>query len=383
MYSVFRVRIPVPGCQFNPCAQRSPYNAAIRCGSIVSMRRGLAPGLLITSGVLLMRCFASYEVAEGPSAVGGGGSGATAGAAGAAATAGSSAGTAGIGGSGGHGGNAGSGAAAATGGAGGTAGSGATDGGADCGDAGTCGPLEECGSAGTTQLCVAKKVSVKAPEGGTYFIDATEVTAAQYSAWFATMPSVSALPDYCKSNSDGGVWKPAFNACGGEGNYPAVNVDWCDAYGYCLGVDKRLCGKIGGGANWYIDDTKESVDQWYNACTSGGTVMYPYGNTYLADICDGSDYWANRDAGSLLAALPVGSMSGCESSVQGFRGVYDLSGNVWEREDSCNGTSGDVDQCHVRGGSFADAGNYLKCEVNSTSSRSSRNSAVGFRCCGQ
>ena len=31
-------------------------------------------------------------------------------------------------------------------------------------------------------------------------------------------------------------------------DYPVVNVSWCDAYAYCASHEKRLCGKVGGGA---------------------------------------------------------------------------------------------------------------------------------------
>jgi formylglycine-generating enzyme len=283
-----------------------------------------------------------------------------------------SAGNAGNGGAG----NGGSGANAGGGGVAGSSGQGGMGGNMACGDAGTCGPLEECGSAGTRPLCVAMQVLIPAPMGDPYFMDATEVSASQYKAWLLTIPSPSTLPSYCKSISDGGVWKTAFNIGGGIGNHPAVDVDWCDAHGYCKGVGKRLCGKIGGGSTdpstGYNDAT---VDQWYNACTSGGVDIYPYGNTYQGQTCNGADYSS--------AVATVGSMTGCESPVQGYGGVYDLSGNVWEWEDSCDGNAGSSDKCRIRGGSFLydSSGGGLRCDDAASYSRNVMGGDVGFRCC--
>jgi hypothetical protein len=48
----------------------------------------------------------------------------------------------------------------------------------------------------------------------------------------------------------------------GSGNFPITNVDWCDAYAYCAGIGKRLCGKIGGGTldQGGLDDVIETID---------------------------------------------------------------------------------------------------------------------------
>ena len=93
------------------------------------------------------------------------------------------------------------------------------------------------------------------PICGGYCIDSTEVTGAQYAAWLATNPSPASLPYYCS-------WKSTYNSGTGTQDYPVGSVDWCDAYGFCLGVGKRLCGKIGGGAlpNFYYDAPTRS--QW-------------------------------------------------------------------------------------------------------------------------
>jgi formylglycine-generating enzyme required for sulfatase activity len=209
---------------------------------------------------------------------------------------------------------------------------------------------------------------VALPQG--YCIDATDVTYAQYHSWQSATPSTDLMPSYCTS------WKSTYNAGTGSGklNLPVATVDWCDAYAYCKGVGKRLCGKIGGGANGYGDYASESSSQWFNACSSNGAAAYPYGSTYNGGTCNGFDHGVG-------ATVAVASMPGCESSVSGYTGVYDLSGNVWEWEDSCNGNAGQNDDCRIRGGAFASGSDDLACAGVSEGGRGTANNGIGFRCC--
>ena len=80
--------------------------------------------------------------------------------------------------------------------------------------------------------------------------------------------------------------------------------------------------------------------------------------------------------------MAVGSLANCVTSATGYAGVYDLSGNVDEWEDSCKST-GKAAACHIRGGSFLyDLGlNSLPCDVGVGTLRSYVDDWVGFRCC--
>jgi sulfatase modifying factor 1 len=268
--------------------------------------------------------------------------------------------------------------------------------------AGCTGSFESIQNVSGHNLCVAKLVTVTAPSGSSdYQIDATEVTRGQYEGWLATDPALPAAGDAACGWKSSGSYVQASSCmtssdvCQGTGcdHYPVVCVDWCDAYHYCAAVGKRLCGRIGGGSNAYSSYTDAGASQWYRACSSGGANTYPYGNTYQSSYCNGpSD-----------AVVAVGTMTQCQSTISGYTGVYDLSGNVWEWEDSCNDTTGQSDQCRLRGGSkcvkregyaaccVASSGYSgctslsLECDHDASGTRSIPNydlgESVGFRCC--
>jgi formylglycine-generating enzyme required for sulfatase activity len=232
-----------------------------------------------------------------------------------------------------------------------------------------CGPLEQCWN---DKLCVAKLVAVT----GGYQIDATEVTQGQYGAWLATNPSTSGQDPWCS-------WNDRFEkGCSGAGllpcqatggcRFPTVCVDWCDAYAYCKAVGKRLCGKIGGGPNDFLSWADATKSQWYNACSSGGVCSFPYGNTFQSGTC--------HDPADSLGSYDVGTHLGCQSSVDGYRAVFDLSGNVWEWEDSCSSVEADA-SCRYRGGSTYTHYDNPRCDDNRYTDRSSTWEYRGFRCC--
>ncbi len=354
-------------------------------GACSSARQAGAAGLTVLALAAgcqsLVRVVGGHAGADSGGASGGaggvqptGGFGAVAGAAGSVGGAGGTGATAGgggqpLGGTGGVGGATGAAGNGAASGMGGSAGAGGIGGAGGNGGSGGAG-----GSGG----CPAAPGPPMVDVGG-YCIDATEVTNAHYAAFLATSPPIQNQPFYCYNGPawpllndinfvPSGGWPPP----PGKENHPVVYVDWCDARAYCVWAGKRLCGKIGGGQMPYNDYANASQSQWYRACSAAGTLDYPYGNSYEPLSCNGQDYGAG-------ATLPVGQAAQCEG---GYPGIFDLSGNVHEWEDACNGVSGNNDGCHIRGGSYlVSASHLLKCGSPFSVNRQSATYTRGFRCC--
>jgi sulfatase modifying factor 1 len=230
-----------------------------------------------------------------------------------------------------------------------------------------------------TGLCVTAMVSIPRPTNGVYFIDATEVTKGQYSAWLATNPSLPGSSDnVCNWNTS----YAADSLClkldheyVDDDHHPQVCIDWCDASAYCEAVGKRLCGAIDGGSLQSGFGANPNVSQWYRACTSGGQFKFPYGDTYQSGYC-------NDDTNNLAATDVVGALPRCASPSSGYAGVYDLSGNVWEFQDSCTITLPNSGSCLIQGGSFLESYGYMACnEIGVYQTFTASSFDTGFRCC--
>ena len=206
-----------------------------------------------------------------------------------------------------------------------------------------------------------------------FCIDSTEVTNGQFRDFLLSGPTVAMLPPEC-------AWKTSYASGTGAADLPVGNVDWCDAVAFCAWAGKRLCGKIGGGSNDFADYALFTKSQWFSACSHAGDRVYAYGSTFDGKACNDRAY----DAG---AAIPVKSAPRCEG---GYPGLFDMTGNVWEWEDSCirdpdGGPSLGGDRCRARGGTWLDDNTEVRCDFDHLEHfdprRSTARDYLGFRCC--
>jgi len=215
---------------------------------------------------------------------------------------------------------------------------------------------------------------------GTFCIDATEVTNQQYAAFLSAKGTdTSGQPAACKWNSsyvpstEEVVW-PYLK---GRENYPVGNVDWCDAYMFCQWAGKRLCGKAGGGRLTTVDAAAGITGQWFNACTGGGRLNYPYGMNLQRAAC-------NIDAPT-DAAMYVEEVKRRPACEGGYPGLFDMGGNLEEWVDACDKDTGATDDCAVAGSaSYTGAltPEDLSCHGSVFGQpRNTRYYLLGFRCC--
>jgi formylglycine-generating enzyme len=204
-----------------------------------------------------------------------------------------------------------------------------------------------------------------------FCIDGTEATTGQYNDFLLAGPSLSAQPPECSWNvsylpGNGWSFVPA------QATLPIANVSWCDAYAFCKWAGKRLCGKIGGGPADF-SQFGSTDNEHYMACSNASTRIYPYGNMFDATACNGVDM-------NMGHVVPVGSLSGCQGGVPG---LFDMSGNVEEWQDSCDGNTGANDSCRDGAGAFdyGDPPDGTRCDFADQDMRSGQFPDVGIRCC--
>lgn len=237
-----------------------------------------------------------------------------------------------------------------------------------------------------SKLCVAVAAEIEAPEldavaSNNYFIDRTEVTVGQYTAWLETDPALPDPSDPMCGYKSAGTYAIKGNVSlePEQSHLPVTHVDWCDAREYCEAVGKRLCGKIGGGAFALNEADDPDKGQWVRVCTSGGVNVnpgWPYGDIHEDYLCNGAEFWSSTADATIFS---VADMRGCHSSVNGYSDIYDLSGNVGEWTDDC--VVGSSTLCAMRGGSFRDQGNQTGCQSPLFRGPTYQADDLGFRCC--
>ena len=218
--------------------------------------------------------------------------------------------------------------------------------------------------------CPADMVTVESR----FCIDTTEVTNAAYRSFLATSPDPSSQDAVCKWNTTFSVDDTASgpDVCQArhkEDAYPVTCVNWCDARAFCASLGKHLCGKAHGGSNPDSGYADPARSEWFAACSKGGAQVFPTGE-YDPQTC-------NVDS---KGPVPAGA-PGHEICEGGYPGLQHMSGNVREWEDSCSGTAGTTDTCHMRGGSEYSFSTNLQCGSGVNDVRNSSFINVGFRCC--
>ena len=134
------------------------------------------------------------------------------------------------------------------------------------------------------------------------------------------------------------------------GPIPWSFVSYDEATIACVDAGKRLC----------------TPEWWLEACQGQEHRAYPYGDSYEPDRCSDS-----TEASQVLRQ--TGELTGCEG---GYPGLFDMSGNVAEWVERCDG-----DSCEARGGSYLSSGDHLSCSSSEQLDFQTQASQVGFRCC--
>lgn len=91
-------------------------------------------------------------------------------------------------------------------------------------------------------------------------------------------------------------WPPSTD----ERELPMACINWCDALAYCESKGKRLCrgGREDDGSVSLDSLNDASRDEWFSACSGGGSRRYPYGDSRLTteqcrsyrEVCDQGGY---------------------------------------------------------------------------------------------
>lgn len=199
---------------------------------------------------------------------------------------------------------------------------------------------------------------------GNYCIDSTEVTAKQYDEFVKSgvLPTKNPDPN-CASNKLS--YEPSQpNA---PDDKPVVWVDYCDAVGFCDYAGKRLCGGADGVPIYSDGYTADAAtDEWYGACTNGGTTDFRYGDAEVVGAC-------NREFPGELAN--VKASAGCHGRGV-YEGIYDLGGNAGEWVNVCTPSV-----CRMYGGAIGISATECDSAENNHPGKTDTAFNLGFRCC--
>lgn len=162
--------------------------------------------------------------------------------------------------------------------------------------------------------------------------------------------------------AEGGI--SSTRACSKSAAQPWSHVTYAAAAAACAASGLRLC----------------SAAEWQAACEGAAHRTYPYGNSYVAATCNGTNYDTMPGGGLDNNQLATGAMNMCVSP----DGTFDMSGNLKEWTNDMQGTTGSPPEniYVLRGGSYESPELGLTCQTAlSQASASTVLANVGFRCC--
>jgi len=219
-------------------------------------------------------------------------------------------------------------------------------------------------------------VQAQRADGNTFCIDSREVTNDHYAAFLASgvQPEMNPQCAFVSDFTPKADWPPA----GDRGAYPVGAVTWCDAYAFCVGVGKRMCGDSDGSI-MIFDDSNNKEEQFsirptemWSACTMNGAQQYAYGDEFESDRCND---FTMTPADVLIADAETS----CEG---GYSGIFFLQGNAYEWEGGCKwentGEDGTAAICFNRGS------NGCKTQAvgpNNDDAPLDWHAQISFRCC--
>jgi formylglycine-generating enzyme required for sulfatase activity len=221
----------------------------------------------------------------------------------------------------------------------------------------------------------AEMMFVDDGQGSGYCIDVREASVAEFNLFktYAGDTPKQAAP--CSANL-------GWQNIGDSSQLPTRYVDWCDASAFCSWAGKRLCGRIGGGANTTSTEANDpALDEWYRACTNAGQWIYPYGDAFNGNICNTHTPGNNVDN--------VGTNIDCHGTDDPYDKLLDMSGNVAEWTTYCEpdtaGAIPDEDEyCFLRGGDFTTVNPETsgRCDYVEKKQRlEAPTITMGIRCC--
>src|SRR5262249_17815759 len=100
--------------------------------------------------------------------------------------------------------------------------------------------------------------------------------------------------------------------------HPVVNVDWYDAYAYCVSRGKRLPTE----PEW------EKAAGWWAEKDQARKFNYPWGDQFDSDRANTSEAWQQRWDDRRTTEV------GNYESGKSFYGIYDMAGNAFEWTDT-------------------------------------------------